>query len=74
MVISRRHFDALARILRRVRETTTAEERDAARRDAAEDAIGRIEAGLVYFCEAENPTFDRAKFRVAARYDEEEAH
>lgn len=66
MTLARRHFDSLAQKLkmarRRIHPYTSPDYRD-----GGMHALDIMERSLIYFCEAESPTFDRAKFQETAR-------
>ena len=66
MTLARRHFAELAQKVKMAREQV----RDleiGTEYSAAMDALDTMERSLILFCEADSPTFDRAKFQEAAK-------
>lgn len=66
MSLSRKHFEAVAEILRDER-ATNGRIRDDAGWNGAESAIDRIEDRLCVYFLSENPAFDAGRFRRASQ-------
>ena len=67
MTLARRHFQDLAMKLKRARESFRDSAGSISYKEGGLRAIDIMELNLIHFCEAESPTFDRAKFEEAAR-------
>ena len=66
MTFARRHFAELAQKVKMARQLV----RDlysGTEYFAAMDALATMERSLILFCEADSPTFDRAKFQETAK-------
>ena len=65
MTLARRHFTQLAQMLKRAR-VQVHDEFAPEEILGAMDIITVMERSLILFCEADSPTFDRAKFQDEA--------
>ena len=66
MTIAQRHFKSLAQKVKMARQLVH-DQYVGTEYSAAMDALDTMERSLILFCEAESPTFDRAKFQEAAK-------
>ena len=66
MTIAQRYFKSLAKKLKLARQMVH-DQYVGTEYSAAMDALDTMERSLILFCEAESPTFDRAKFQEAAK-------
>ena len=66
MTLARRHFAELAQKVKMARQLVH-DQYVGTEYSAAMDALDTMERSLILFCEADSPTFDRAKFQEAAK-------
>ena len=66
MTLAQRHFTQLAQKVKLARQLVH-NQYIGTEYSAAMDALDTMERSLILFCEAESPTFDRAKFQEAAK-------
>ena len=66
MTLALRHFESLAKKVKFARQIVH-DQYVGTEYSAAMDALDTMERSLILFCEADSPTFDRAKFQETAK-------